>query len=188
MTIEEIKNLQAKIGTKVDGLWGPKSKAAVGSYLRSKAPKVIPWPHTSQKSLKAFYGDPWDNEPIIMVDAPDWLRLYNEDQPIQFITCHKKVAKSLLRALESAYEAAPNVVKKYYGCHVDRRMRGGHQPSLHAYGAAIDLDAGTNRNMQLWPHSATMPIEVMEAFASEGWLCAGAIWGRDAMHFQATQW
>jgi hypothetical protein len=27
----------------------------------------------------------------------------------------------------------------------------------------------------------------MEEFAKEGWLAAGAFWGRDAMHFQATQ-
>jgi hypothetical protein len=32
-----------------------------------------------------------------------------------------------------------------------------------------------------------MPIEVMECFAREGWLSAGAFWGYDAMHFQATQ-
>jgi hypothetical protein len=32
-----------------------------------------------------------------------------------------------------------------------------------------------------------MPLEIMEAFAREGWLAAGAFWGRDAMHFQATR-
>jgi hypothetical protein len=32
-----------------------------------------------------------------------------------------------------------------------------------------------------------MPIQVMEEFAKEGWLAAGAFWGRDAMHFQATR-
>jgi hypothetical protein len=28
---------------------------------------------------------------------------------------------------------------------------------------------------------------VMEFFAVGGWLSAGAFWGRDAMHFQATK-
>jgi hypothetical protein len=32
-----------------------------------------------------------------------------------------------------------------------------------------------------------MPLEVMEAFAREGWLSAGAFWGRDSMHAQASQ-
>jgi hypothetical protein len=32
-----------------------------------------------------------------------------------------------------------------------------------------------------------MPLDVMEIFAREGWLAAGAFWGRDSMHMQATQ-
>jgi hypothetical protein len=57
---------------------------------------------------------------------------------------------------------------------------------LHARGAAIDLLADTNGNLTAWPVAARMPFAVMEAFAREGWLSAGAFWGRDAMHFQAT--
>ncbi len=65
-------------------------------------------------------------------------------------------------------------------------MRGGSTPSLHARGAAVDLDPDYNGNLVSWPAKAAMPLEVMEAFAREGWLAAGAFWGRDAMHFQAT--
>jgi hypothetical protein len=79
------------------------------------------------------------------------------------------------------------VIRRYFGCYVNRPIRGGSTPSLHARGAAIDFDANRNRNAQHWPVSATMPIEVMECFAREGWLCAGAFWSRDAMHFQATR-
>jgi hypothetical protein len=32
-----------------------------------------------------------------------------------------------------------------------------------------------------------MPLDVMEIFAREGWLAAGAFWSRDSMHMQATQ-
>jgi hypothetical protein len=32
-----------------------------------------------------------------------------------------------------------------------------------------------------------MPIEVMEAFARQGFKPAGAFWGRDAMHMEATR-
>ena len=66
-------------------------------------------------------------------------------------------------------------------------MRGGSRPSLHARAAAIDLDPGNNGLVTHWPMKATMPLEVMEAFAREGWLPAGAFWSRDAMHFQSTQ-
>jgi hypothetical protein len=57
---------------------------------------------------------------------------------------------------------------------------------MHAWMNAIDINAGRNGNKTSWPVNATMPIEVMECFAQEGWLSAGAFWGRDAMHFQAT--
>jgi hypothetical protein len=39
-----------------------------------------------------------------------------------------------------------------------------------------------------WPTKATMPFEVIEIFAREGWTSGGAYWGYDAMHFQATIW
>jgi hypothetical protein len=57
---------------------------------------------------------------------------------------------------------------------------------MRARGAAIDLDPDNNGNLQSWPHAASMPFEVMEIFAQEGWLAAGAFWGHDAMHAQAT--
>ena len=66
-------------------------------------------------------------------------------------------------------------------------MRGGSLPSLHARGAAVDLDPDHNGNGTSWPTRAIMPLEVMEEFAKEGWLAAGAFWGRDSMHMQATQ-
>ena len=37
-----------------------------------------------------------------------------------------------------------------------------------------------------WPMQADMNLDVMEAFAREGWISAGSFWGYDAMHFQAT--
>jgi hypothetical protein len=150
-------------------------------------PKDNPWPKSNQAALRRFYGHPDNNNPIIRVDAPSWLRLYDSDKRVRSIYCHKRVAESLLRALRDAYQHQPEFVRKYFGCHVDRPMRGGTKPSTHAYGAAVDLAASTNRNRQSWPVSANMPIEVMEAFAREGWTPAGAFWGRDAMHFQATR-
>jgi hypothetical protein len=39
---------------------------------------------------------------------------------------------------------------------------------------------------QSWPVSADMPLEVMEAFAREGWVGLGWLIGRDAMHYQTT--
>ena len=54
-------------------------------------------------------------------------------------------------------------------------------------GAAIDLDADDNTFRDHWPMQADMPLEIMEAFAREGWVSAGAFWGYDAMHFEAVR-
>jgi len=187
MTKTEIQEIQYEVGAKPDGIWGPRSRTACQRHLQALMPKPSPWPHPDHSELEDFYDDPWDNTNIVGVTAPPWLRLYGTDRRVSKIYCHVEVAHSLLRALEAAYEVEPDVVSRYFGCHVDRNTRGGSSPSLHAYGAAIDLAAHTNQNHAAWPTKSDMPLSVMEAFAREGWTAAGAFWGRDAMHFQATQ-
>ena len=77
-------------------------------------------------------------------------------------------------------------ILNYYGVYNPRAIRNGTIWSMHAYAIAIDLDANRNKNRSHWPTISKMPIEVMECFAKEGFLAAGAFWNRDAMHFQAT--
>jgi hypothetical protein len=185
VTSTEIKAIQSKIGVVPDGFWGPKSIAACQRHLRALMPSPNPWPKSDQASLTKFYGAAGDESQLVNLPAP--VPMYYEGKRIKTIRCHAKVADSLARALTAAYAVAPEVVKIYDGCFNNRPMRGGSLPSLHARGAAIDLDAGNNGNHVSWPVRATMPLEVMEAFAREGWLSAGAAWLRDGMHFQATQ-
>lgn len=185
--MSRIIDIQKRVGTVPDGFWGPKSIAACQKHLRSLMPACNPWPAATSTALQAFYGSPGDESQLVNLPAPVPLRLYDGTQPVKTIRCHRKVADSLARALKVAYEAHPDVVSRYFGCYVNRNMRGGSTPSLHARGAAIDLDANRNGNHTHWPTRATMPLEVMEAFATEGWLAAGAFWSRDAMHFQATR-
>jgi hypothetical protein len=186
MTRDRIKSIQIKIGVEVDGFWGPKSIAACQSYLRSLMPAESNWPRPSQESLQGFYGSPGDESKLVSVNV-EGLGLKYDGKPVKSLRCHDKVADSLKRALESLAKSHPDILAQYAGVYNNRTMRGGSLPSLHARGAAIDLAADTNRLSQSWPVSATMPLEVMEAFAREGWVAAGAFWGRDAMHFQATQ-
>lgn len=185
MNQEQIKAIQRKVGTEPDGFWGPKSTAATQRYLRSLMPKPNPWPGTSQSALTAFYGAAGDESKLMNLPAP--VPMFYERTRIRSIRCHAKVGASLSRALTAAHKLRPDVVAIYDGCYNNRSMRGGSTPSLHARGAAIDLWAEKNGNKVHWPTAARMPLEVMEAFAREGWLAAGAFWSRDAMHFQATQ-
>ena len=103
------------------------------------------------------------------------------------------MAKSLLRVLvdiRSRMEAVPDIVDEatdYGGVFNFRAKRGGTSYSLHAWGAAIDLDADDNTFRDSWPMKSDMPLDIMEAFAAEGWIGGGWAWGYDAMHFQATR-
>ena len=187
MTRAQIIAMQDRIGATPDGFWGPKSIAACQRHLRSLMPADANWPSQSQAALQGFYGSPGDAMQLTSIPALG-LGIEYDGKPVKSILCHHKVAASLKRILEEI-AAGPHsaILAAYAGVYNNRPMRGGSLPSLHARGAAIDLDPGTNRLSQSWPVSATMPLEVMEAFARQGWLAAGAFWGRDAMHFQATR-
>ena len=186
MNPTQITALQTHIGTVADGFWGPKSIAACQKHLRSMMPKDSPWPASDSASLRKFYGGPGDESGLVNLPV-EGLGVRYEGQRVKTVRCHGKVAESLLRVTEQLSCTHPEILADYNGCFNFRRMRGGTSYSLHAYGAAIDFCAGVNGNPTAWPVRAAMPIEVMETFAREGWIAAGAFWGRDAMHFQATR-
>jgi hypothetical protein len=187
MTRAQIENMQRRIGAVPDGFWGPKSMAACQKHLRAMMPHPNPWPKPDQKSLLAFYGAPGDESQLKVLDVSRYGLKY-EGKPVTALRCHKKVHASLNRILlELSRSPFGYVLEEYAGVFANRPMRGGSLPSLHARGAAIDLRPGTNGLNTHWPTKADLPLEVMEIFAKEGWLPAGAFWSRDAMHMQATQ-
>lgn len=186
MSPNEIKAVQTKIGVEADGHWGPISTRACEDYLRQFMPRPNPWPKSDQASLTAFYGKPGDESKHTRIDVSG-LGVKYDGKTVNAITCHEKVGTSLQRVLQRLSKTHPQILAKYAGVYNNRPMRGGSSPSLHARAAAIDLWPEKNGNTQHWPTSALMPLEVMETFAGEGWLAAGAFWSRDAMHFQATQ-
>ena len=185
MTTTQIQSLQQYLGLTPDGFWGPKSIAAAQKHLRSLMPNPNPWPKPDQASLTAFYGAAGDESALTNLSVSG-LGVRYDGQPVKSIRCHRKIADSLHRILTSLAQSHPEILAQYAGCYNNRTMRGGSLPSLHARGAAVDFAPGTNSNHTAWPVRATMPFAVMEAFAREGALAAGAFWGRDAMHFQWT--
>lgn len=191
MNYSTIQKLQARVGANPDGFWGPKSIAACQAYLRSLMPDINPWPSADQASLRAFYGIPGDESNLVPITFP--FPMYYDGKQVRTTRVHKKCAVSLLRILTAIglnFHGDRGIMEEaedYGGVFNFRLKRGGSSYSLHAYGAAIDLDADDNTFRNGWPMSADMPIEIMEAFAREGWISAGAFWGYDAMHFQATK-
>ena len=105
---------------------------------------------------------------------------------------NKKVAESLKRILTNRgnkYGNRRDIMEEaedYGGVYNFRLKRGGSTYSLHAWGAAIDLDADDNTFKDHWPMQSDMPLEIMEEFAKEGWKSAGAFWNFDGMHQEAT--
>ena len=125
------------------------------------------------------------------IDLP--FTVYYEGTQVRRVRAHAKCAASLKRVFEHLLEVYPTEAERlvagadvYDGIYNPRPMRGGSSWSMHSWAIAIDLDAGRNGNNTSWPNRAVMPLEIMECFAREGWMAAGAFWGRDAMHFQAT--
>ena len=186
MTAKKIQDLQTAIGVEPDGFWGPKSIAACQRHLRKLMPLTHPWPKSDQKSLTAFYGAAGDESRHTQISVAGLGLLY-EGAAVARITCHEQVGPSLLRVLKRLSTRHPEVLADFAGCYNHRPMRGGTQPSLHARAAAVDFMPGSNGNRSAWPVASSMPLGAMEEFAREGWLPAGAFWGRDSMHFQATQ-
>ena len=196
MNRAEIVRMQQRIGVLPDGFWGPVSIAACQKHLKDMMPKPYRFPIEGTPTFDVFYGNhgqkggytPPSKEITIPFD------IYYEGRVVNKLRVHEKCADSLLRVFESLHRAFPTKQAKeaagillFNGIYNPRLKRGSlNSWSMHAWMIAIDINASKNGNKTSWPVNATMPIEVMECFAKEGWLSAGAFWGRDAMHFQAT--
>jgi len=183
-----IEALQRRVGTKVDGIWGPLSTAAAKTYIQNRKPSPNPWPAQDRASMEAFYGKAGDESNLTTINVAGMGVLF-EGKAVNTIRVNKKCAVSLLRIIKklSTMEVAKPFLVRYAGVFSNRNISNSVTLSTHAYGASIDLDPLGNGEKTPWPVQSTMCIEVMEVFADEGWLCAGAEWGRDAMHFQATR-
>lgn len=183
--------MQERIGTIPDGFWGPTSIAACQRYLRALMPAKNPWPRSHRASVEAFFGKPGDESNLVPFDFP--FPTYYGGKRVLRGRCHTKVKDSLLRILieiGSKYGEDRGIMEEaedYGGIYNFRSKRGSSSLSLHSWGIAIDLDADDNSFRDSWPMQSDMPLEIMECFAREGWLSAGAFWGYDAMHFQATR-
>tara|TARA_R110000868_G_scaffold73521_4_gene213190 strand:- start:7391 stop:7978 length:588 start_codon:yes stop_codon:yes gene_type:complete len=193
MNQNEIQKMQAKIGVPADGFWGPRSADACRAHLLAMFPHPRPFP--KQVAVAEFYGphgtaDGFD-PPTKTITLP--FPVFYDNVTVRVLHPHVKCADSLLHVFDRLAEAYPTSESRraagildYGGLYNPRPMRGGSTWSMHSWAIAIDFNPEQNGNLMSWPVAAMMPLEVMECFAREGWTAAGAFWGRDAMHMQAT--
>ena len=196
-----------------DGDWGEQTASALkgyqnrnttpsGGFVGKPLPSPSEFPKDSTAALNAFYGAPRKGYPhLTVIELPYQMVLaWDQNQSVSKISCHKKVADSLLRILsdiESEFGRdgiLEHGLHLYGGCYNNRRMRGGSNWSRHAYGIAIDINPDENGLRTPWdaskigqPGFATMPLKAIEAFERHGWKSYARSWGKDAMHFQLTQ-
>ena len=146
-------------------------------------------------NIKQVFGEPATN--LKTVRVPFELRLaWDTSVKVQKITCHKKVAPSLLGVLEDLLEhygleqLQQLGIDLYGGCFNKRKMRGGAKLSTHSWGAAIDLHPSMNQLR--WNHKKALFAKqdyqfLLSAFAAEGWVSLGVAKDYDWMHFQAVK-
>lgn len=158
------------------------------------------WPLQSDRAaMHSVFGNPdangdgapdpkWVAEHLTTIVPP--YQMFYGQTPIKRITCNKAIANPLLISLAGVFKHYGNNeneirrlgLHNFSGCYNFRVKRGKSSSlSLHAYGAAVDLDAANNAfNSKKY----TMPSAVVDIFESNG-----AVWGGhwnppDAMHFQ----
>ncbi|WP_295819824.1 M15 family metallopeptidase [uncultured Deinococcus sp.] len=109
-------------------------------------------------------------------------------QPVATIRLHREVAPVFAATwAELDRRGLTRHLHTYSGSTVFRHMLWNYANpvSLHAYGAAIDFDAGTN-GYGLPPARMQMNLDVVRCFEECGWHWGGRWNPTDGMHFQWT--
>jgi len=163
------------------------------------------FPVDTDAALNAFYGS-IDSVQTVPFNFAYTVYLFGDQaKPMTSHRCHPKIKDALeavfrdIRAEYSDAEIAFLGLDRYYGCLNKRRRTGGGRWSIHAWAAAIDLDASRNGFGLRWspehaarpgkaatPGWAWMPERVVQMFECRGF-SSGARWRTaDAMHFEGV--
>lgn len=164
------------------------------------------WPKPDYESMSDFYGrfelnsegeptERWESSFLCRVDIPYPMRLsWKTDEVVHKLTCNVACRSSLMNILDrilkmygSMKEVQDAGMDLYGGCYNFRRARGTGKPSMHSWGAAIDLNPDQNPLGKKW-EKGMMPMCVVQLFEDEGWTWGGRWKNRpDCMHFSACQ-
>ena len=209
------KGIQRQLTVPADGLPGNQTVSAIerklGIFKATPAKKPADMPHGKKRgpfpnpefqSMVSYYGPAGDEDALVRLVFPYPMRLYTRDAPADYRAsrCHHRVRDSLLEVLHNLHDHFGDEGIRHHGLDVfggifnNRSVRGGRSKSKHAWGVAIDLNPAENANRQRWspqnvgkPGWGNMPVDAVVIFEKAGWKHGGRAWGRDAMHFQATQ-
>lgn len=188
----------------IDGLNGPATQVAAEKWQDHVQFHVLPgavavhpvapvWPR--QNDLVAFYGQPGENQAMLVSPYPLFLD-WDLGTPVKRFSIHEKVHDSALAVMNRVLDAyGPEAIHdlgldQFGGCLNVRKMRNGTQWSTHAWGIAIDWDA--DRNQLRWTRDTARMARpdyarFLDLWEEEGWVSLGRAYNFDWMHLQAAR-
>lgn len=180
---------------KVNGRPEVVDRARLNTSITTNASRSIPL----QKDVASFYGNPGSQikSRLATIELPFTLRIdWNLRQKISKIRVHEACSAQLKAALIAVHEHyGPDQMRRlgidrFAGSYNHRKMRGGNQWSMHAYGCAVDFYAGPNGLRTKCPQALFCGAEYkdfLDIMEQHEWLPAVRLWGKDAMHFQRAR-
>jgi hypothetical protein len=194
----------------IDGYWGPQTDYAFDTLRQLLEKGEMPrpwrdetpltanpnqWPQASEASLVAFYGAVGTNQKTIVLPYPHRLS-WDRRQIIHAFSCHARVRYSMLRVLTKVFDyygierIKELGLDSWGGCLNVRKMRGGTNWSMHAWGIAMDYDP--DRNQLKWGRDRAAFAQPeydpwWRCWEEEGWVSLGRTRNYDWMHVQAAR-
>jgi D-alanyl-D-alanine carboxypeptidase-like protein len=162
-----------------------------GSAPQQPPKNVDPGRARFEPLFAAMYGECAKNEVAPKLKTIAWLPEHHGGQVA--VTTANGV-DTALTAVSRELDALPSELTKFlaptagtYNC---RAVAGSHVRSMHAYGAAIDINTtysdywrwSKDRNAPVWKNR--VPIEIVRVFERHGFIWGGYWYHFDTMHFE----
>lgn len=215
---DEIRQFQKLHNLPTTGEVGPRTWAAISAQvipastgLPTSYPSKPPFAPLTTAQATAMFGDPMAGLHASPGFAPDgtfepsleWVKagvvgissvaFPGSAQVAQFpktLECHRLMEQPLIDCWRACYRAGliQRLVKTFNGTVSYRKTRGGNHLSMHAFGAAIDLNANWNKFGEVpagWGDEGAVR-EMVAIWNAFGFYWGGHFSNQDGMHFQLT--
>lgn len=187
-TDAELRRFQSEHGLKSDGIAGPATLRELAHASSVASPKA---PHGIEE-VRRYYGDiriGRVNGESVIVSPDGWehrnmilVRDFPGVAP-RSLYVNRKIEAPLRQALTDAQRDCPGYPIRTIGCFNPRMKRtSGQALSLHAWGAAVDINAAANPMRK--PLTCDMPPKFVEAFKRAGFKWGAEFPTPDPQHWQ----
>lgn len=202
--LQDIINQNGYTAGTVDGLWGQQTQTGYdqlkgqSTNWRDAENEGVgaesgTFPSQNESALTNFYGAPGTNQGKVMCPYP--LKIaWDTDVIVNRFTCHEKIIVPVRNVLDRVQDHYGDQISElgldlWGGCYNKRKMRGGSQWSMHAWGVAIDWNPSSNQlRWKSDKASLAQPQYDMwwQLWEAEGFTSLGRAKNYDWMHVQAA--